>query len=181
MLSPPRPPSTRPRTIVRLTVALAIVLLFGSAAAIVVAGPMRHHRLAPQDVHYIHARLVDFDQGVRTQLVRITPARGLSRAQLQTRDALAGVNALARAVDGAAGHTTGLLQVAIADELRFLDATGSVLTNPRSSRIKELPALDVAARRSLAAMPGTRPRRRGGVNALLRLRKGQTAVAAPAA
>jgi hypothetical protein len=157
--------------IIRLTVATALLLLFGTAAAMVLAGPT-HHPLAEQDARYIHARLVDNDQGVRTQLVRIRPHAGLVHAQRRTREALAQVNALQRAVRDAGGTTAVSLRLAISGELRFLDAVGSVLMNPRSSRMAELPALDRAARRAIAAVDGPRARRTGGVTALQRLRGG---------
>ncbi len=155
---------------IRATVAGALVMFFASVAGIVVAGPV-HHPLAPEDVRFIHARLVDLDQGVRTQLVRTRPGHPLVRAQRKTRQAIEGVNALGRAVRGAGGEPASLLRVAVVNEARFLDAAGSVLLNPRSPLLNDLPALDIAARRSLAAIEGPRARRTGGVTALQRLRR----------
>ncbi|MEA2148776.1 MAG: hypothetical protein QOD69_606 [Solirubrobacteraceae bacterium] len=166
--------------LIRVTVASGLLAFFAAVAGIVVAGPARHP-LAAEDVRFIHARLVDFDQGVRTQLVRIRPHDGVTRAQRETRRAIDGVNALHRAVRGAGGSSATLLRVAIADELRFLDAAGSVLFNPHSPLLSDLPVLDAAARRSLAAMDGPRARRTGGVSALQRLRRGAAAPAAAAA
>jgi hypothetical protein len=163
-------PKPSRKVLIRGAVAGGLVLFYAAVAGIVVAGPPRQP-LAPQDVRFIHARLVDFDQTVRMQLVRITPRSGLTDAQRETRAAIEGSNALQRAVRAASGSDARLLQVAIGNELRFLDATGSVLLNPRSPLLSDLPALDVAARRSLAAIDGPRARRKGGVSALQRLRR----------
>ncbi|HTN23632.1 MAG TPA: hypothetical protein VL120_06560 [Solirubrobacteraceae bacterium] len=165
---------------IRAMVAGALVMFFAAVAGIVVAGPV-HHPLAPQDVRFIHARLVAFDQGVRTQLVRVRPHRqGIVRAQRETRQAIEGINSLGRAVDGAGGTTAELLRVAVINEVRFLDAAGSVLSNPRSPLLNDLPALDVAARRSLDAIDGPRARRKGGVRALQRLRRDSAPAPTPA-
>jgi hypothetical protein len=166
----PRLSAPRRIVVVRLAVATAIVLFFGAAAAMVVSGPARHP-LAREDARYFHARLVDFDQGVRTRLVRIRPdATGLVSAQHRTREAVTALNAFALGLDRSGGSEAGLLRTAMTNELRFLDAVGSVLVNPRSPRLAELPALDIAARRSIAAVDGPRARRKGGVAALQRLR-----------
>lgn len=166
----PRLSAPRRIVVIRLVVAAAIALFFTAAAAMFFAGPVRHP-LAQDDARYFHARLVDFDQVVRTRLVRIRPdATGLVVARHRTRDALAAINALARGVDRASGAEAGLLRAAMANEARFLDAVGSVLVNRRSPRLAELPALDVAARTSIAAIDGPRARRKGGVTALQRLR-----------
>jgi hypothetical protein len=176
----PRLAAPRRIVVIRLAVATAIALFFAAAATMVLAGPVRQP-LAPADARYFHARLVDFDQGVRTRLVRIRPdATGVVSAQNRTRDALLAVNALARGVDRTSGADAVLLRAAMSDEVRFLDAVGSVLVNPHSSRLAELPALDLAARRSIAAVDGPRARRTGGVRALQRLR-GVAAQKQPAA
>jgi hypothetical protein len=164
--------------LVRVTVVAALLLLFGAAAAMVVAAASRNHPLAAADARFIHARLVDDDQGVRAQLVRIRPAASLMPARRHTRAAIARIDALGRAVRGSGGTTALRLRVAIDSELRFLDAVGSVLTNPRSARLAELAALDLAARQAIAALDGPRARRKGGVRALQRLRGGGVPVPA---
>jgi hypothetical protein len=166
----PRFAAPRRIVLIRLTVAVAILLFFGAAAVMVLSGPVRQP-LAQEDARYFQARLVDFDQAVRTRLVRIRPdATGLVSAQNRTREALTAINALALGVDRTKGPDAELLSAAMADEVRFLDAVGSVLVNPRSPRLAELPTLDVAARRSIAAVIGPRAKRTGGVAALQRLR-----------
>lgn len=168
---PCKPSAPSRKLLIRATVGGALLMFFAAVAGVVVAAGPKNHALAPADARYFHARLVDFDQGLRTQLVRVRPHGGVARAQNQTRDAVAGVTALSRAVRTAGGSSGELLRLAIGDELRFLDATGSVLMNPRSSMLADLPALDVAARRAIAAIDGPRARRTGGVKALQRLRR----------
>jgi hypothetical protein len=172
-LSPPvaalLPRIGAPRRIVvaRLVAVLAVALLFAASAAIVMAGSAKP-ALSEADAQYINTRLVDIDQSVRTHLVRLAPAGGVARARRSTREALAALNSLARPVRGADGSSSALLGVAIADEVRFLDAVGSVLMNPGSALVQRLPALDAAARRSVAALPGPVAHRKGGVRALQR-------------
>jgi hypothetical protein len=155
--------------VVRVTVLLALALFFGAVAAVVLTGPV-HQPLAPADARFIHARLLDSDQGVRAQLVRVRPGGGLARAQRRTRNAVAATTSLGLALRRADGPAAVSLRIAVASEQRFLDAVGSVLSNPRSPRLAELPALDLAARRSIAAVDGPRARRTSGVAALQRLR-----------
>jgi|GEM_PF-5200596 len=156
--------------VARLTVVAALLLLFGSVVAMVVAGPV-DKSLKAQDASFVHARIIDFDQGVRTQLVRLRPPnRGIVRAQRAVRQAIAQIGGLTRVVEGVDGETALRLRVAIAGELSFLDAVGSVLFNGHSPRVVDLPELDVAARRAIAAVTGPRQRRTGGVSALQRLR-----------
>jgi hypothetical protein len=155
--------------VARVAAAVALLLFFLGTAAILMAGP--HTEPLPQaDVTFITTRLVDLDQSVRTQLVRLGPEGSLAAARRRTREVVAQINALTRAVQDASGTTARRLRVAIAGELRFLDAVGSVLLNPRSPRLADLPALDLAARRALAALDGPPGRRKGGVSALQRLR-----------
>jgi hypothetical protein len=152
----------------RLTAAAALLLLFLATAAIVVAGS--HKRSLPhEDVRFITTRLVGFDQSVRTQLVRLGPAGSVTRARRRTREAVAQINALARAMGDAGGTSAARLAVAIRDELRFLDAVGSVLLHPGSPLLGQLDARDAAARRALAELDGPRASRKGGAGALRRL------------
>jgi hypothetical protein len=154
----------------RLTGVLALVLLFGSVVAMVLAGPVKHP-LAKKDASFVHARLLSYDQDVRAQLVRVrAPSTGIVRAQRVTRDAVTEIAALGRVVNDVDGTTAQSLRLAIAQELRFLDAVGSVLLNRHSPLVTDLSALDTAARRAIAAVDGPRQRRSGGVKALLRLR-----------
>ncbi len=162
--------SAPPRILVARVVAVgALLLLFLVSAAMVMAGSAKP-ALPEADALFINSRLVEVDQDVRTHLVRLESIGGLARAQRSTREAIAALNSLARPVHGAGGASSALLRVAIADELRFLDAVGSALMNRRSPLAARLAALDSAARRSIAALPGPAARRKGGVAALQRRR-----------
>ena len=165
----PRIGAPRRIVVVRFAVATALLTFFAATAVIVLTQRV-HRPLAPADARFIQARLVDFDQGVRAQLARIRPGGDLERAQIRTRNAAAEATSLALALRRADDPTAVVLRIAVVSELRFLDAVGSVLINPRSARLADLPALDVAARRGIAAVDGPRARRKGGVAALMRLR-----------
>lgn len=147
----------------------ALALLFASSAAVLTAAGTKPG-LAPADARYITARVVDVDQEVRARLVRVSVAGGFTAAQRATRDAFAALHSLDRAVRAGGSRP---LAAAIAGELRFLDAAGSVLMNRRSPELARLPALDAAARRSLAALPRAHARRVGGVRSLVRWRRGR--------
>lgn len=162
--------TTPPRVVVaRAAAVTALVLLFSASAAIVMAGSGRSP-LAPGDASFITARLVAVDQGVRTQLVRLESTGGIVRAQRATRETVAALSSLQRSVRDTRDSRSARLRAAIADELRFLDAVGSVLMNRASPKLALLAPLDAAARRSLAALPGPAARREGGVGALRRWR-----------
>jgi hypothetical protein len=170
--------SVPPRILLARAVAVtALVLLFSASAAVLMAGSAKP-AMAPADAGFINARVIDVDQGVRVRLLRLSTTGGLARAQRKTRDAIAALNALARPVRAGGDPTSVLLGAAIADELRLLDAVGSVLMNPDSPKLSALAALDSAARRSVAALPGRPPHRKGGVKALLRWRDGRAGPAA---
>ncbi len=173
----PRLSAPRPVVVARITVIGALALLFLAVTSIVMAGKTKLP-LTATDAHYIDARVVDIDQGVRTRLVRLEGSGGVALARARTREAIAELNALARPVYGAAGGER--LQRAIQAELRFLDAVGSVLLNPRSPLRGELASLDAAARGAIAALDGPVARRKGGVRALRRLTSGRGAPSAAA-
>ncbi|HUR84823.1 MAG TPA: hypothetical protein VMY78_05720 [Solirubrobacteraceae bacterium] len=174
----PRLSAPRPIVLTRITAIGALALLLLSVTAIVMAGKTTLP-LAAADAHYINARVVGIDQGVRTRLVRLDESSGLALARGNTREAIAELNALSRPVYGAAGGEG--LQRAIQAELRFLDAVGSVLSNPRSPLRDELASLDAVARGAIAALDGPVARRKGGANALRRLWSGRGAGSAAAA
>jgi len=149
----------------------ALALLFTASVAVLTASSARP-ALDSADANFITTRVVSLDQDVRARLEHITSAGGLARAQRATRDALAGLNSLARPVLASSNARSARLAAAIAGEQRFLDAVGSALMNPRSPMLAELPALDGAARRTLAALAGTANGREGGVGSLVRWRGG---------
>jgi hypothetical protein len=157
--------SAPPRIVVARIIAVAALLLLFTAAVAIVMSASARSGLAPADAEFITARLVERDQGVRTRLVRLDTKGGVARAQHFMREAIASLSSLARPVRGAGGGDSARLAVAIADELRFLEAVRAVLWNPRSTMLRSLASLDVAARRSVAALPGPAARRKGGVRA----------------
>jgi hypothetical protein len=170
----PRVAAPPPIIVARAVAVTALVLLFAATAAVLMAGSAKP-ALAPADARFISTRLVGVDQGVRAHFVRLATIGGLARAQNATRNAVAALDALARPVRASGDPAAALLAVAIADELRFLDAAGSVLMNPASPRLASLVALDRAARAALAALPGPAARGNGGVPALLRWRERRAA------
>ncbi len=172
----PRLRAPRPVIVARVTAIGALMALFVCAASIVMAGKTTLP-IAQADAAYINARVVEIDQGVRAQLVRMRSAGAIALARRDTREAIAEVGALLRPVQGAAGGAA--LQRAIEAELAFLDAVGSVLANARSPLRDRLTALDAAARGAIAELDGPRARRTGGVGALRRLWSGRAADVAP--
>jgi hypothetical protein len=164
--------SAPPRIVVVRAIAVsALVALFAAAAAVVLQAGAQP-ALPAADAQYITTRVASLDQDVRMHLVRVTSHGGAARAQRSTHAALAALTSLARAVHAGDDARASRLAAAIADELRFLDAAGSALMNRRSPKLAELPALDAAARRALAALPGATLHRKGGVRALARWRGG---------
>jgi hypothetical protein len=165
----PRLPAVPRIVVVRAVVVSALVLLFASSAVVLMQASAKP-ALPAADAQFITTRLVSLDQDVRMHLVRVTTHGGAARAQRSAHEAVAAAQALARPVRATDDARSARLSAAIADELRFLDAAGSALMNPRSPKLGELPALDAAARRALAALPGAAPHRKGGVRALARWR-----------
>jgi hypothetical protein len=158
----------RATAVARAIAAAALLVFFFAAAAIVVAGA-GERPLARHDSQFVAQRLVQADQTVRTRLVRLDAPGGVALARRHTRESVAQLRSLGPTLQTADGAAAARLRRAIAAELRFLDAVGSVLFNPRSPLMAQLERLDVEARRALAASGGPRARRVGGVTALKRL------------
>jgi hypothetical protein len=164
--------SARPRLVVARALAVgALALLFTASVAVLTASSAKP-ALDSADAHFIATRVVSLDHDVRARLARVTSVGGLARARRAARDALAGLNSLARPVRASRDARAAPLAAAIADESRLLDAVGSALMNPRSPKLAALPALDGAARRSLAALAGTPSRAEGAIGSLVRWRGG---------
>lgn len=159
-----------PRQRKRCTALVGLLALVAACAAVIVTTSASSDPLAPADARFFTGQLVRADQDVRTQLVRLGPSGSLAEARVHTRDAAAVTHGLAGFVRHDGGADAARLRVATGAELRFLDAVGSVLVNPRSPLLGRLGALDVAARDALAALDGPPGRRKGGVAALRRLR-----------
>ena len=141
--------------VARVSAAAALLLFFLAAAAIVVAGS--HKRPLPHDdARFIGTRLVAFDESVRTQLARLGPAGSITDARRRTREVVAQINALSRAVGTAGGASAARLRTAIGDELRFLDARRLRAPEPR-----ELAAGEAGHARRRGATVACRPGRSG--------------------
>jgi hypothetical protein len=145
--------------IARLVVGGALALFFVTVAAVALTGT--HNRPLPQaDLHSFEQRLTGYDHDVRAQLARLGPAGSVARARLRTREALAATALLADQIRGFRGPAAERLQAATRAQLRYLDAVGSTLTNPRSPLRGQLSARATAARTALAALDGRAPRSR---------------------
>jgi hypothetical protein len=156
--SAPAPATTAVR-LARLVAGGALALFFVTVAAVALTGT--HHRpLPPADLHSFELRLTGYDHDVRAQLARLGPAGSVARARLRTREALAATALLADQIRGFSGPAAERLQAATKAQLRYLDAVGSTLTNPRSPLRAQLPARATAARTALAALDGPAPRSR---------------------
>lgn len=155
------PVVTREVRRVRLTVACGLALLFASALAFLVTG-IQDRSLPRADLRSFEERLTGYDHDVRAQLARLGPPGSVSRARLRTREALAATEALARQLRDFNGSAAVRLRTATRAQLRYLDAVGSTLINPRSPLRAQLSARAIAARDALAALdpaaPPARPR-----------------------
>jgi len=159
----PGPAPRRPggKLLARLTVIGALVLFFATATAFLVTGTQARP-LPPADMHGFEQRLAGYDHDVRAQLARLGPPGSVARARQRTREALAATELVARQLRDFEGPAADRLGTATAAQLRYLDAVGSTLTNPRSPLRAQLPKRARAARTALAALdrPATpaRPR-----------------------
>ena len=155
----------RPRAIARLAVLVVVGLVAAAATALVMARePIT--RLSSADAGFMSAQLVRADQRVRAQLALLSE-RGPAIALDRTRDALATTRSLTIETRGSDGRDAGALRRALTLEAAWLDAVGSVLSNPNSPLIGELGTRDEALRPALARLP-TRPgSRTGGTQALV--------------
>lgn len=95
-------------------------------------------------------QLADEAAAVRRELERLRPGRSGRPAQRAVRVAMDAAESLRDAPDAAADALT---LNAIERELEYLDAVGSLLSNPRSTLAPELPARGRRARAALAAAP----------------------------
>jgi len=153
----PRAPSATAVELARAVAIGVLVLLFVAATAFVVSGS-DGRPLPRADMHSFEQRLIGHDHDVRAQLARLGPPGSVSRARVRTREALAATAALADQLRDFEGPAAARLRTAARVQLRYLDALGSTLLNPRSPLRAQLPARGLAARKALAAFdrPGRR-------------------------
>lgn len=150
----------------RLVAVLAIAMVPASVYALVIVdGPSAS--LSRADASYMSAQLMTADQRVRRQLVRLKPMQ-TSAAVARTRDATFTARSLLLELDNASGRDAELLRRALRLESAWLDAVGSVLSNPRSPLRDELVARDAVLRPALDALPVPEGRRKGGAEHLVR-------------
>ena len=129
----------------------ALLALFTVIAA--VGGAGAHPRPLPAAYAEVYqSRLARYDHDVRARLARLGPSGSVARARRHTRRAITATQALAVALRGSTGADAARLNAAIGSELRYLDAVGSTLTNPRSPLRPELASRARAARAALAAL-----------------------------
>ena len=159
----------------RLAAVVAIAMVPSSVYALtVVDGPSA--ALSRADASYLSAQLMTADQRVRRQLVRLK-ARQTSGAIARTRDATLTARSLLIELDNAGGRDAERLRRALKLESAWLDAVGSVLSNPRSPLRDELVARDALLRPALNALPVREGRRKGGAEGLVRYAKSRAAAA----
>ncbi len=128
-----------------------MLLFFAAATAFLVRGTQTRS-LPPADVHAFEQRLAGYDHDVRAQLARLGPPGSVARARQRVREALAATELLARQLRDFEGPAAGRLQTATTAQLRYLDAAGSTLINPRSPLRAQLSKRALAARTALAAL-----------------------------
>ena len=150
-LAPAARPVTPAVLLARMTAIGALVLFFATATAFLVAGS-RPQPLPPADMHGFEQRLAGYDHDVRASLAQLGPRGSVARARLRTREALAATELLARQLRDFGGPAAVRLRAATPAQLRYLDAVGSTLTNPRSPLRSQLSARARAARTALAAL-----------------------------
>ena len=141
-------PATR---LARLGAAGGLALFLLTIIAFVVTGT-RGQPLPRADMLSFEQRLTGYDHDVRAQLSRLGPPGSVARARLRTREALAATEVLADQLRDYRGAAATRLRAAAAAQLRYLDAVGSTLVNPRSPLRAQLSARASVARTALAAL-----------------------------
>ena len=171
---PARTGGTRTAKVARRLFALvAVAMIPTSAYALVVTdGPSTS--LSQADASYMSAQLMTADQRVRRQLVRLKPQQ-TSAAVARTRDGALTARSLTIELSNVGGADAAVLRRALTLESAWLDAVGSVLSNPRSPLRDELVARDALLRPALDALPVPEGRRKGGAVHLVRYAKARVA------
>jgi len=149
----------------RLVALLALLLLPATVVALANAGAPAV-AMSSADAQFLSRQLVVADQRVRARLIRLRD-EGTAPSLGRTRDAVLTTRSLAVEMRSQRGPAVDRLHHALTRERAWLDAVGSTLANPRSALRERLLALDVQARRALAALPTTRPHRVGGTRSVI--------------
>jgi hypothetical protein len=157
----------------RLVALIALAMVPAAVYALVVTdGPAS--ALSRADATFMSAQLMTADQRVRRELVRLRPGRTFA-ALARTRDATLTTRSLTLELANAGGRDAELLRRALRLETAWLDAVGSVLSNPRSALRDELVARDAVLRPAMDALPVREGRRKGGAAHLVRYAKSRDA------
>jgi hypothetical protein len=136
------------RTSARVAAVGALLATTG-ALGLVVTGEKPDR--APADPKTTVAPLTDEAVALRRELERLRPGRSGRPAQRAVRSTVT----VAEDLRGLLGPTADDRTVnALERELEYLDAVGSLLSNPRSTLAGELPARGRRARAALEAAPG---------------------------
>ena len=150
----------------RLAALIALAMIPAAVYALVVVD-RPGSSLSRVDASYMSAQLKTADQRVRARLVRLRPGQ-TSAALARTREAMLTTRSLTLELANAGGQDADRLRRALTLDSAWLDAVGSVLSNPRSPLRDELVARDAELRPALSALPVRAGRRRGGSRQLLR-------------
>lgn len=136
------------RTSARIVAFSALFATTGALAAVVMQSPAERVDASPNaDLH----SLADETRALTRELERLDPGESGRPAQRAVRAAVAATEALrAEAGDSGEERTVNALD----RELEYLDAVGSVLSNPRSTLASELVERAERANAALSSAPG---------------------------
>lgn len=136
------------RTTARLGAVAALLAVTGTLAAVILRGTADEDPAAAGPNVSV---LTDEAQALAREIERLRPGRSARAAQRAVRAAMDAVEALR---DDPAADADPLTQNAIEREFEYLDAVGSLLSNPRSTLKPELDDRGRRARAALQAAPG---------------------------
>jgi hypothetical protein len=154
--------------------ALVAILMFPAAVSALVVTDAEVTPMSHADATYMSKQLITADQRVRRQLVRLRPMH-TAGALGRTRDATAMATAFALEISHKGGPDAAHLQRALKLEGIWLDAVGSVLSNPRSPLRSQLAARNAPLVPALALLASPPGHRKGGSQALVRYAKARIA------
>jgi hypothetical protein len=163
----PAEPVPRPRTkVVRRVVVVLALLVPPAAIGVMLKTDATSAKLSRADATFVAGQLVDADQRLRAQLLRV-PANGTALAIVRAREAELTTRSLTVEVQAYGGPEAARLREALRLEREWIAAVGSTLMNPRSALRDELVARGAVAREALEALPGPSGKRLGGVRSLV--------------
>ena len=174
----PARPVPRPRTkIVRRVLVVLALLVPPAAIGVMLKTDATSAKLSRADATFVAGQLVDADQRLRAQLLRV-PANGTALAIVRAREAELTTRSLTVEVQAYGGPEAERLRRALRLEREWIAAVGSTLMNPRSALRDELVARGAVAREALEALPGPSGKRLGGVRSLVSYARSRVAATA---